>query len=122
MIRMASELERDFEKIRGMATGEIRRGLAVQAWGSEAKKIAEAELIYRRDTELQQIAATNLEATARLVDQTARLVEVTDHLVDATQQQAAQTRITASATRWLAWATWGLLLVTALLMIRQFMN
>ncbi len=35
---MTSELERDFEKIRAMSTEEIRRGLAVQAWGSEARK------------------------------------------------------------------------------------
>lgn len=37
---MASELERDFERIRAMPTDEIRHGLVVQRWGSEAKKIA----------------------------------------------------------------------------------
>ena len=112
---MASELERDREKIQGMTTEEIQRSLDVQRWGPEARKIGEGELNRRRDSELREMAARNLEATARLVEQTTRLVEATERLV-------GQTGLTARFTRLLAWATWGLFLVTAILVIRQFLN
>lgn len=112
---MSSELEKDYEKITALSTEEIRRGLAVQKWGSEARKIAEAEVIRRGETALQQIALGNLAATAQLVEQTTRLAEATDRLVSVTGEQARYAGVTATATRWLAYTTGGLLLVTALL-------
>lgn len=107
---MSTELQRDRDKIQAMKTEDIERGLDLQTWGQEPRKIAESELDRRKAAALREATTKNVEATQMLVKQTGLLV-------DATRQLVNEARNTSTATRFLAWATFALFLSTVALVV-----